>query len=186
MRGVVGEMRVGDMPLHALDDEPAGHAAAAADLDHVAELGRRGRLADDTGIEHLAALAQPFQHLPGAVDRDPLLVPGDQETDRAGKPGPTSGEKPLGGGDEGGDRALHVDGAAAAQHAVVDRGGERLERPLIDSAGRHYIGMPGEAEVRPAAAETGIEVDDRVSLFAVWAVIGEGQPMAPKTEAIEP
>ena len=37
MRRIVGEMRIGDMALHALDDEPAGHAAAPADLDHVAE-----------------------------------------------------------------------------------------------------------------------------------------------------
>ena len=55
MRGIVGEMRIGDMALHALDREPAGHAAAPADLDHVAERAGAGRLADDAGVERLAA-----------------------------------------------------------------------------------------------------------------------------------
>src|SRR3954462_1978201 len=102
MRGVVGEMRGGDMALHAIDDEPASHAAAPANLDHVAELSRRGRLADDAGIEHFAALAQPFQHLLGAVDPDAFLVAGDKEAAGAGKARAARGKETLGGGDKGG------------------------------------------------------------------------------------
>ena len=55
MRRVVGEVRVGDMTLHTGDGDAAGHAAAPADLDHVAELGGRGRLADEAGVEGFAA-----------------------------------------------------------------------------------------------------------------------------------
>ena len=62
VRGVVGEVRVGGMALHALDREPPGQAAAPADLDHVAEVGR-GRLADNAGVERLAARGEPFEHL---------------------------------------------------------------------------------------------------------------------------
>ena len=51
MRRIVGEMRVGGMALHAVHREPAGHAAAPADLDHVAERLRAGRLADEAGVE---------------------------------------------------------------------------------------------------------------------------------------
>ena len=43
--------------------------------------------------------------------------------------GAALGEKSFGGGDKGGDRALHVDRAAPAQHAVLDHRGERVERP---------------------------------------------------------
>ena len=66
--GVVGELRIGGVALHPMHGEPAGQAAAPADLDHVAERGGRSRLADDAGVERLAARRQPFQHLLGAVD----------------------------------------------------------------------------------------------------------------------
>src|SRR5204863_4762913 len=108
-------MRVGDMTLHAADREAPRHAAAAADLDHVAELGRRGRLADDAVVERLAARLQPLQHFFCAVDRNPFFIAGDQETDRAWKLWTARRDKALGRGDKGGDRALHVDRAAPAQ-----------------------------------------------------------------------
>ena len=37
MSGIVREMRVGRVTLHAVHGQAAGHAAAPADLDHVAE-----------------------------------------------------------------------------------------------------------------------------------------------------
>ena len=114
VRRVIDEVRVGDVALHALDGQPSGHAAAPSDLDHITERFGRGRLADDARVDDLAALSQPFQHLFRAVDRDPLLVAGDQETDRAGETVAAHGQKPLGGGDKGGDRPLHVHRAAAA------------------------------------------------------------------------
>jgi hypothetical protein len=40
VHGILGEMRVGDVALHAVHGEPARQGAATADLDRVAELGR--------------------------------------------------------------------------------------------------------------------------------------------------
>ena len=80
---IVGEMRIGHVALLALDDDPARQRAAPADLDHVAELVRVGRLAEDAMVEALAARLRPFEELDRAVDRRPLLVPRDQEADGA-------------------------------------------------------------------------------------------------------
>ena len=54
MHRIVGELRIGGVALHAVHDELAGEAAAPADLDHVAQALRIGRLADQTGIERFA------------------------------------------------------------------------------------------------------------------------------------
>ena len=56
VRRIVGEMRIGGMALHAMHGQPTGQAAAPADLDHVAEHGGAGRLADEAGVEGLIAL----------------------------------------------------------------------------------------------------------------------------------
>ena len=48
---VVGEMRIGGVALRAAHGELRVQRAAPADLDHVAERGRVGRLADDAGVE---------------------------------------------------------------------------------------------------------------------------------------
>ncbi len=114
MRGVVGKMRVGGMTLDAMDREPASHAAAPADLDHVAQRLRAGRLADEASINGLVAALEPIEHLAGAVDRRSFLVSGDQQADRAGEVPPAL-QKGLHRRDEGGDRSLHVYGTAAAQ-----------------------------------------------------------------------
>ena len=47
-----------------------------------------------------------------------------------------------------GDRALHVDGAAAEQDAVGDLAGERRMPPARLVARRHHVGMAGEDEMR--------------------------------------
>src|SRR5690606_9023336 len=51
---VARQVRVGDVALHALDDEVARQGAAAPVLDRVAQDVVRGRLADDAEIERLA------------------------------------------------------------------------------------------------------------------------------------
>ena len=64
---------------------------------------------------------------------------------------------------EAGDGALHVDGAATPQHAVLDHGGEGGMGPRLLVAGRDDIGMAGKAEVRAVGAEraeAGVEVVD--------------------------
>jgi hypothetical protein len=169
MRGVVGEMRVGGMALRAVDRQPAGHAAAPADLDHVAQRLRAGRLADEAGVEPLAARFEPFEHLAGPVDRRALLVTGNQQTDRTGEIRPALVEK-----------GLHVDGAAAAQCPIAKRGGEGIERPGLHRARRHHVGVSGKTEIGAAAAAPGVEIVDPVA-----AVFAKDQPMAGKAELFQ-
>ena len=174
-------MRIGGVALRAVHGQRAGEAAAAADLDHVAERRGIGRLADDAGVEPLAARLQPVEHLARAVDRDALLVAGDEEADRAAEIRPARGEEARHRGGEAGDGALHVGGAAAAQHAVDDAAGEGRDRPARGLAGRHHVGVAGEAEIAPAIAEPCIEVDD-----VGGALFGEDQTMTGEAEALEP
>ena len=180
MGGVVGEVRIGGVALNAVNGQPPGQTAAPADLDHVAKRRGRGRLADEAGIERLAARGQPFEHSFGAVDPRPFLVPGDQQADRAGKAGGSFGKPALDGGDEGGDRALHVNRTAAPQRAVAQARGERVERPGLARPRRHHVGVPGKAQIGPPLAKAGIEVDDRVA-----AVAAEHQAVAGETEVFE-
>ena len=62
--------------------------------------------------------------------------------------------------DAAGDAALHVDGAAAVQKAVLDVAGERAMGPCALVARRHHVGMAGKGDVRRAGADAGIEVVD--------------------------
>src|SRR6202042_2717443 len=64
------------------------------------------------------------------------------------------------GGDTAGDAALHVDGAAAIEQAVLHLAGERAVAPRAFVARRHHGGMAGKANVRTTVADPGIEVFD--------------------------
>ena len=66
----------------------------------------------------------------------------------------------LRGGDEAGDLALHIDGAAPVEHAIADLRGERRRGPRVDVARRHDVGVAGKAEIGPGVAEPRIEVLD--------------------------
>ncbi len=123
----------------------------------------------------------PCEELDGAVDRDALLVPGDQERDRALEPAPIRGEIIERGGELAGDRALHVDGTAAVEHAAVDVAGERPVGPPRLVARRDHIGMAGEHEIRPAAADARIEVLD-----VVGSGLGERDALDREAGALEP
>jgi hypothetical protein len=185
VRRVVGELRIGGMALRAGDRQHRVEAAAAADLDHLAERLGVGRLAGDAGVQLVPVLREPAQHLDGAVDRRPFLVAGDQEADRAVER--AGREPPLGGRDEAGDRALHVGGAAAPDHAVAQRAGERAGAPGLLGASRHHVGMAGKAQVRCGIADPRIEVVDvgcaRVREFQ--AVAGEPQPLEDEFQQVE-
>ena len=63
------------------------------------------------------------------------------------------------GGDEGGDGAFHVVGAAAGEQAVLDVRLERIAGPAF--ARRDDVEVAGEAEVRGARSADGDEVFDR-------------------------
>jgi hypothetical protein len=59
-----------------------------------------------------------------------------------------------------GDPALHVDGAAPVQKAVLDLARKRAVGPRALLAGRHHVGMSGKADMRRAGADAGVEVVD--------------------------
>jgi hypothetical protein len=63
-------------------------------------------------------------------------------------------------GDETGDAALHVDGAATEHLALCDLGGERRMRPRGLVTDRHHVCVPGEHQMRPVAGAARIEVFD--------------------------
>ena len=155
--GILGELRIGDVTLHAMHRQAAGQRAAAADLDRVAEFLLARRFADDAPVDLLTALAQRFDHLLGAVDRGAFLVAGDQVGDRALVLRVRLHEV-FGGRDHGGERALHVGGAAAKQQAITHCGLERVAFPFFERAGGHHVGVSREAQHRAALAARRPEV----------------------------
>ena len=96
-------------------------------------------------VEALAAFLQPVENARGAVDGGAFFVAGDEQADRAAIAVALGDARD--GGDEGGDGALHVGGAAAEQRSAVDRRCEGIEAPGRDVAGRHHVGVAGEAEI---------------------------------------
>ncbi len=79
---VLGQVRIGDVALHALDGQLAAQRAAPAVLDHVADALDRGRLTDDAVVEPFAALLQRVADDGRAVDDRAFLVAGEQQRDR--------------------------------------------------------------------------------------------------------
>ena len=159
---IAGEVRIGDVALHALDAQLARQRAAAPVLDHVAERAHGGRLADDAVVELPALRGEPVAERHGAVERRAFLVARDQEGDRAGRIGP-GGDELLDRDHHRGERALHVGSAAAVQHAVAVRRHERVAGPLVERAGRHDVGVAGEREDlrrRPPAGPERPQVGD--------------------------
>ncbi len=140
---VLGQVRIGDVALHAVDGQLARQRATPPVLDHVAERGHRGRLAHHAVVQPLAARAQQVADLDGAVVGRAFLVAGDQEADRAGVVR-MHGDEFLGGHHEPGDRGFHVGGAAAIELAVAVGRLERVGAPLLHGAGRHHVGVAGE------------------------------------------
>ena len=97
----------------------------------------------------------PIEELDGAVDRDAFLVAGDQQRDRAffGLAA-IRGEMIERRGDEAGDAAFHIDGAAAVQHVARDFAGKRRMRHVSSSPG-------GTTSVWPAKTRLGFAVPMR-------------------------
>ena len=81
--------------------------------------------------------------------------------------------------DLAGDRALHVDGAAAVEHAVGDLARERRMRPVRLVARRHHVGVAGEHQMRRGGADAGVEVLD-----SVGAGLREGDAMDREARAL--
>ena len=149
MRRVVGEMRIGGMALHAVTVSEPVHAAAPADLDHVAERLGAGRLADDAGIEPLAARRQPVEQLARAVDRDRLLVAGDEQADRAAEVRRRAREERARTAATKAAIAPFMSAAPRPIEHAVARSRRRTDRrdQAARVARRHDVGMAGEAEI---------------------------------------
>ena len=145
------------MALHALDDELARERTAAAVLDGVAEFVGRGGFADDAVVDDLVACPQCFHHPDRAVHRRALFVGRDQQCDRARVRRMFCNES-LNGGDEGGERGLHVGRAAAKQLSIAFTGLERVGVPLIERPRGHHIRVAGEADQRRRRALTCPEI----------------------------
>ena len=133
--------------------QPAVERAAPADLDHVAESLRIGRLADDAMVEFFAAARPASQHLDGAVDGGAFLVAGDEKADRAlfGAP------------------CLAIQAKAAAAKAAMPPFMSAAPRPKISpsmispakGSTRHWAGSPGgTTSVWPAKSRNGAVVAD--------------------------
>src|SRR5271169_725288 len=122
-------MRIGDMPLDAVDKESPRLRATAADLDAIAERLDIGGCPEHAVIEPLAALGCPLQQLDGAVDGDVFLIARDQERDRTFWLAFMVGEILQHRCDTAGDAALHVDRAPAIKKAVLDVACKRAMGP---------------------------------------------------------
>ena len=143
MHRVSGEVRVGDVPLQALDGELAAHRAASAVFDGVAEPHDRGRLADDAVVQHVATRGQGVADFDRAVKRRAFFVAGQQESDRQ-RGLRVRGQKLFHRHHHRRDGAFHVGGTAPVQHAAALRGCERRAVPLRQGAGRHHVGVACE------------------------------------------
>ena len=172
---VVGEVRIGDVTLDAVHGELARERAAPADLDRVAERVGAAGLADHAPVDLLAARFERFHHAPRAVDRRAFLVARQQERERAAVIG-MRGDKALAGGHHRRESTLHVGGAAAVQDAVAHDRVERIGLPFFARAGRHDVGVTGEAQHGSGSAMPRPDVLDRA----------EGHPLDPKTERFQP
>ena len=104
------------------------------------------RLADDAGVDRLAPRRSATPAPYGAVDRWPFLVAGDEQ---ASEPPslPSVRKVARRRRDEAGDGALHVDRAAAVEHAIADVGCERRHGPGTLVTRRHDVGMAGKTKV---------------------------------------
>src|SRR3546814_264818 len=80
---IVGQVRVGDMPLRSLDVDPDIDRAAPADLHRIAEAMFRGRLADQDHVRPDRSLRHPFHDRGRPEDGGAFLVAGDDEAERA-------------------------------------------------------------------------------------------------------
>src|SRR3546814_16084156 len=105
----------------------------------------RRRLADQTEVRYMAVRFHPFQKLHRAEGGRALLVSGDDEAERA-----VMVADPPGGGDKGGDRALHVNRATAMAHAARELPGARLLRQsMADRPDLRTTGQGKMAAARP-------------------------------------
>jgi len=76
------------------------------------------------------------------------------------------------------DRPLHIDCAAAEQHAIRDITGKRRVPPARFVPRRYHIGVPRKKEMRAGRADAGVEV-----FYVVGARLRENDAMDRKSGA---
>ena len=142
---VVGQVRVGDVALHALDGELAAHGAASSVFDHVTGLLHRCGFAHDAKLRRITTCLERFAHHHGAVEGWAFFVAGQQKCDAKLRLGAAC-KKLLHSHHHGRQRCFHVARAAPKQLAVFVGGGERVTVPLRQWPGGHHIGVPGKGQ----------------------------------------
>ncbi len=74
---VVGQVRIGDMPLHSVDDEPPVERATSTVFDHIADACRAGGLANHAPGDFFVARLQRFDDSNRTVHRRTFLIAGE-------------------------------------------------------------------------------------------------------------
>ena len=156
---IVGDLRVGDVALAAVDEQPSIERAAPAVLDRVAESAHACRLADDAMIETLTLCQRPVEQLDLPLTAGPssspvmrkLIEPANGALAMKRKAAATAAATPP----------FMSQAPRPKSWTVGDLGCERIEPPALDIAGRDDVGMAGESEIWPAGPEPGAEVQDR-------------------------
>ena len=186
MHGILHQMRIGDVALHALDAQRGRERTAAAVLHGVAEAVDAGRLADDAEVDDFVARLERFDHAHRAVDGVAFLVGGQQQRQRVGADA-TARNQAFHGDDGGGDRAFHVGRAATVEPAVAHGRLERRRGPLFQRAGGHYVGVAGKADQAAAGLATRVasrpEVRDAAGIDAFDVKAEPDQPGGDQVEA---
>ena len=147
MNGIIRQLRVGHVSLHAMHGQPRAQGAAAANFDGVAEGGLARGLTDDAPVDARTARGKHFDYPLGAVRRRALFIARDEQGERAAMR-TVRVQKFLGGGGHGGKPALHIGSAAPVKHSVAHRRREGVRTPILEGTCGHDIGVPGEAQER--------------------------------------
>ena len=161
MDRILRQVRIGDVALHATDDERPGKRAAAAVFDHVAQSIDRRRFADNAVVERLACGAEFVDDTHRAVDRRTFLVGSDEQRNRSTM-ACVQGRESFDRNDECGQRRLHVGGTAPVEKPVAHRRHKRIRMPRLERTGRHHVGVSCEADQGTRVAEPCPEIADAV------------------------
>jgi len=148
MNRILGQMRVGHMALHTAHGELGAQRAAPAVFNHVAHQRGARRFADDAPVQTFVAGSETLNHRLGAVMGRAFFVAGNQKCDRT-LVVRVVGDEALSSHQHGGQAAFHIGSTTTTKHAVlIDQRIKRVVLPGLHRAGRHYVGVTGEAQYR--------------------------------------
>ena len=144
---IVGQMRIGDVPLRPGNIDLDHHRSAPPDLDGIAEPLRRRGLAYEAHVGDQPTRFHPIDQRDGTKGCGPLLVARDDEGKAPRMIGRARRSR-----HECSDAALHVDCAPAVEKAAT---GLRFEGCRVPAIPRwHDIEVPGKGEMRTVVVAT--------------------------------